>query len=220
MNIDLFIQARMSSQRLPGKVLKPISNIPLISWTIGSALQIRNIRNIVILTSTETSDDVISNYVKSKHFNVHVFRGPLNNVFKRFSLAIDYYKPDYILRICGDSPFVSVDIAEQAINKLEKKDLVTNIFPRTFPKGLSLELVKADLFSVQSSLMNSHQKENVTPYFYDNSRYFEIENIVNKKKYILDSYAIDTLDDYKTLTKFIGKFNIQTASDFQRMVKK
>ena len=220
MNIDVFIQARMSSRRLPGKVLLPIGNMPLIYWTIKSAQMIASIRNIVVLTSNETSDDVICKYVNIEFPEIKLFRGSLTNVFERFDQAVQRYNPDYILRICGDSPFILSGEVNNQILDLKDQHLVTNLFPRSFPKGLSIELIRADLFKYEYVEMTSHHKEHVSAYFYENAHRYNIQNFGHKQEFVLESYAIDTEHDYKNMNKFIEKYEISDPRDFVNLMNK
>ena len=105
-----FIQARMSSTRLPGKVLKLINGKPVL-WHVVSRLQFsKNLTKIVVLTSTDKSDDEISDYCKDQNFLC--FRGDLDDVLKRFYDASNFYNSDNIIRITADCPLIDPVIVD------------------------------------------------------------------------------------------------------------
>ena len=85
----------------------------------------------------------------------------------RYLRAKEKFKTNYFLRICSDSPFIDSKLVDKIIirSKLKKFDLVTNIFPRTFPKGQSIEIVKTKILKSNISKFNKYELEHVTPFF-------------------------------------------------------
>ena len=141
----IFIQARYSSSRLYGKVLKKILDQTLIGWMIERISKSNINLPVAILTSTNESDDLIQTYCESE--GIKFFRGDLNNVASRFVQAGDFFNEDKFIRLCGDSPLIDPEIINHAIeisNEYPQFDLVTNIQKRTFPKGQSVEIVKIE----------------------------------------------------------------------------
>src|SRR5687768_15528626 len=106
--IKVFIQARMSSSRFPGKVLAPVNGIPMISRVIDRVTHAFDRQSLVVATSIEASDDPLVLYVQSLGLNV--FRGPLENVFERFRLCLTSNPCDWFFRISADSPFLNSHI--------------------------------------------------------------------------------------------------------------
>ena len=118
--INIFIQARMSSARFPGKVLAPFNGEPLIKRVLDRVSKISDINDIVVLTSTELSDNPLASYLSS--LNCNVFRGDLNNVFLRFKSALNCYPCEYCVRICADSPLIDSSLIQFMVDKcLNKK---------------------------------------------------------------------------------------------------
>src|ERR1700690_261368 len=97
MDIKVFIQARMSSSRFPGKVLAPVNGKPMIARVIRCVAGSFGSDSIVVATSDETSDDPLASYIES--LDVKVFRGPLENVFERFRLCLNTNPCDWFFRI-------------------------------------------------------------------------------------------------------------------------
>ena len=146
--INIFIQARMSSARFPGKVLAPFNGEPLIKRVLDQVSKISNINDIVVLTSTELSDEPLVSYLNS--LNCNVFRGDLNNVFLRFKSALNCYPCEYCVRICADSPLLDSNLLQFMVDKcINKQDLLmlSNVPKKSFPSGQSVEIIKSELIN-------------------------------------------------------------------------
>lgn len=116
MKIVAVIQARMSSTRMPGKVLKTLAGKPLL-WHIVKRLErSRHLNAIVLAISTDRSDDPLADYAQA--LGIAVVRGPLDNVLARFVMAARQHKADIVLRVCGDSPLVDPVTVDNLIEKL------------------------------------------------------------------------------------------------------
>ena len=142
------------------------------------------------------------NFVKK---NITYFRGSLKNVALRYLRAAEKFKTNYFLRICSDSPFIDSKLVDKIIirSKLKKFDLVTNIFPRTFPKGQSIEIVKTKILKSNISKFNKYELEHVTPFFYNNNKKFKIYNLRSKKNLSKLNLSIDSKEDLFYLKKNI-----------------
>ena len=202
MKFIIFIQARMSSKRLPGKVLLKIKDKSLLEHIFFNLRKSQSSKRIVVLTSTYKDDNKIIDVCKNN--KISFYRGSLNNVYKRFMGALEEFKCDAFVRICADSPMIDVKIVDAAIKKFKSKkfDLVTNCFPRTYSKGLSVEVVKTKIFIKNfKKIKNRSFLEHITKYYYFNHNKFKIFNIKSKKKKKFTSLAIDSLKDYNFIKK-------------------
>lgn len=219
MEVDAFIQARMTSNRLPGKMLKKIGGYTLIEWTINSVSKIRGIRDVVVLTSYEQSDDVLVQHIEKSDLAVKIFRGPLHNVLERFTLAIELLRPDYILRISGDSPFVLRKIIQQEFMNIGKYDIISNLKPKTFPKGLSFEIINSGLFDLDGKSLEPDDKEHVTKFFYKNIQNYRFKNV--KNHFIPENMplVIDTFQDLSKIGEFIERNHINNLEDFEELIE-
>lgn len=196
-----FIQARMTSSRYPGKSLAPLAGSPVIKRVIKRVNKGLPQSEIVVLTTQETPEDPLFSYLQDE--DVSVFRGHPTNVFRRFQLALREYPCENFFRICGDSPFLEPTLLQKAkeIFATDDWDVVTNVCPRDFPAGKSVELLNANAFKeIGVETLSHSQTEHVTKYFYDNKEDYKIKNIkspVSGEEY--QSYAVDTLEDLKRL---------------------
>jgi len=205
----IFVQARMNSKRLPGKVLLKIKKVPVIQHVVNNLKKVNFKKKIVVLCSNEQKDKKIVNYCKKN--KIKFFRGSLNNVYKRYLDAIYKYKCKSFIRINADSPLIDAKIIDKIYNKYKKLsnyDLVTNCLIRTFPKGLSVEMVNSFTFADNyKNIKKSKHKEHITSYFYDNKKKFKIFNITTNKKYKLKKYALDNHNDLLKIKKYLYEKN-------------
>jgi spore coat polysaccharide biosynthesis protein SpsF len=136
------IQARMSSSRLPGKVLLPILEKPVI-WHIYERMKIsKKIDMICVSTSTNPKDDKIEEFCKFN--NIEIVRGSEDNLVSRHLDAAKKFNADAIIRITADCPFVDPGIIDELVelyeNNLDAK-YISNIIKRTYPIGLDIEII-------------------------------------------------------------------------------
>ena len=203
----VFIQARMNSSRFPGKVLAPLGGKPIITHLVERVASVFDRDNIVVLTSIQQSDDPLYYYLKAT--GVEVFRGELENTFNRFRDALLKYQCDAFFRICADSPLLDTSLITRMseIYGKQQPDLVTNVFPRTFPKGSSLELVDSAVFAdVDQSCLTTEDREHVTTCFYRHHHNYRIENIeCDDEQKKSENWAVDTIDDMKNVEQYLNK---------------
>ena len=204
MPITIFLQARMSSKRLPGKVLFYINNKTIIDHIFTKLKKIKLKKKIIILTSTNKSDNAIMDHCKK--IKLECFRGNLNNVYKRYYDAIKKYKIKEFVRINGDSPLIDPKIITRAIKLYSTKnyEIVTNCMKRTYPKGQSVEIINSKTFLQNYKFIKSKKnKEHIFTYFYKNKKKFKICNFESKVVKNEINQSIDTFQDYLTLKKKI-----------------
>ena len=110
------IQARMSSSRLPGKVMMPLAGHPMIWHIVERARACRFVEKVVVATSTEKSDDPLAAFCQQE--GIDCFRGSLDNVLSRFIKILDDYPYEYCVRITGDCPLIDPNFIDLQIRAL------------------------------------------------------------------------------------------------------
>ncbi|MHC4416726.1 MAG: cytidylyltransferase domain-containing protein [Planctomycetota bacterium] len=196
MRIGAIIQARMSSRRLPGKVLMPVAGRPLLEYLLDRVEMCGEIVGTVVATSVGEHDDPIAAFCRE--FAVPCTRGPLDNVAQRFASAAAFFQLDAFVRLCADSPLVDTELISRAVREFRARevDLVTNVFPRTFPPGQSVEVVDARVFAAAVAAMDDPDDlEHVTRYFYDHADRYRIWNMPSDHLPRDVSFAVDTRAD-------------------------
>tara|TARA_B100000787_G_scaffold169899_1_gene162783 strand:+ start:1836 stop:2495 length:660 start_codon:yes stop_codon:yes gene_type:complete len=207
------IQARCNSKRFPNKVLKDVYGNPLIFHVITRVLKSKKIKKIIVATSKNKSDDKLVDYLKK--IKIKYYRGSLKNVAERFLKAAESQKDDFFLRVNGDSPLIDPLLIDQAVKifqKNKKYDLITNVFPRTFPKGQSVEIIKTSILKKNLSIMNIFEQEHITQFFYKNFKLFSIKNFKNVNKIKSIKLAIDTKQDLLNILKKFKKKQFENYS--------
>ena len=169
MNIGIIVLCRFNSSRLPGKILRSINEKPLITYIIERLSISKYNANIVIATSSNETDEPIYNHCLQN--KITCYRGSLENVSERFLNCATHHGFDYAVRINGDNLFTDPSLIDRycdlAINGAF--DLVSNVPNRTYPSGMSVEVIKILFLQEAISNFNKDQyKEHVTLYFYEN----------------------------------------------------
>ena len=202
--VRVFIQARMSSKRFPGKVLAPFNGIPMLTCVIERVNRVIPSSRIVVLTSTHQSDDPLVCYVQ--HAGISVCRGALENVFGRFQSCLREYPCSWFFRICADSPLLDNVVLQTMLNYSDRSDvdLITNVFPRTFPKGQSVEMLNTDIFAgIDLQGLTSEQQEHITKVYYEKPDEFKIVNVESSDKELANlNFSVDTVEDLYRLQNF------------------
>ena len=168
------LQARMSSTRLPGKVLADVAGAPMILRQIERLKRSRRIEGIVAATSTDPSDDSLANLLTLDGVAVH--RGPLDDVLARYAGALERYPAQVVVRLTGDCPLADPGVIDAAIDLLMDNDLdYASNTPahRTYPKGLDAEVMRAPcLLRAAREAKDPYEREHVTPFLYRHPEIF------------------------------------------------
>ena len=204
------IQARMSSTRLPGKVIKPIGGIPAILLMIRRLQTAKNIDHILVATSLDVSDDELVKIVESSGFDC--YRGNLSDVLARFYSAAQVSHADIVVRITGDCPLVDPEIVDQVVSKLieSQSDYATNTLPPTYPDGLDVEAFTFK--SLESAYMQAKltsEREHVTPFIRNHPELFKIVNIEGDRDLSHLRWTVDYLDDYHFVNRLIELVDVE-----------
>lgn len=214
------VQARLSSTRLPGKVLKPFSNGTILSTLMGRLKKSNSISRIVVATSTEQSDNELARYIKSMGWEL--FRGPLENVFERFAQVIELANEDHVLRVTADCPLVCGGSIDEMVGimKSNSLDFVSNSHSFGIAKGFDLELFTSRAFkSIDSISLSSYEREHVTPFFYKSGTFhkkllcYRFEPDISAL-----NLSVDTFSDYLALVE-LEKQHRLTELNFHQIMK-
>ena len=181
----IIIFARLNSKRLPKKVLEKIGDKPLLFHIIDRIKKKSKFKlPIIVATSNRKSDDKIENFCKKKR--IKIYRGKLNNVYKRSVDCFKKFSLGSFVRVCADRPFFDVSLMDQMISKFKNSnfDIVSNQLIRTYPKGLGCEVAKTNIFfKIEKHKLTKEYKEHIFNYFYQNSKKYKIYNFSLSKKY-------------------------------------
>jgi len=167
------ILARTDSSRLPGKALMPIAGVPLIGYVIERARLIPGLDGLVLATTDRQVDDELAAYASS--CGIDVCRGATDDVVGRLLDCARPVSTDYVLRLNGDTPFLDPALIGEGLSRTaEGYDVISNIVGRTFPYGVSVEIIKRAALERAYPNMSPTDREHVTQYFYQHQEQFSI----------------------------------------------
>ncbi len=226
MRIGAIIQARMTSRRLPGKVLAEVHGRPMLQYLLERVERCTELDGVVVATSTDPSDDPIESFCAER--GVDCFRGSLDNVAERFREAAQRQGLDAFVRLCADSPLLDPSLIDQAVATYRSggADLVSTVLARSFPPGQSVEVVSASVFAAAIGQMNrADDLEHVTSYFYTHAGEYRIKTIRGGHNGGDVDFAIDTprdLERFRALVAAMDRphwsYSLAELIEFQRAV--
>lgn len=197
------VVARLSSSRLPGKVLRPVDGRPLLGYTLERLHHCPDVGDIVVATSVESSDDPLAEFCAEA--GISCYRGSLNDVAGRFVEAAQSVGASWAFRANGDSPLLGVDLfarAWEACVADSGLDLVTNVFPRQLPPGASVELIRVAALAGARHGMDDADREHVTLHLYRHWERFRIRQIDCSDLLFSDGLRL-VVDDSEDLDRMV-----------------
>jgi spore coat polysaccharide biosynthesis protein SpsF len=197
----------MSSRRLPGKVLLELAGRAILDLVHTSAATVVTKNRVIVATSEDAADDPIAEHCLRN--GIRIFRGPLENVAARLQGAVREMNCEAFFRICADSPFYDHRLMLEAIEIYGRTgaDLVTNVFPRSYPKGRSVELAKTSTFlALNTESLSAEEQEHVFTHYYKNSANFRIENFRSERDFSSVNLCIDTQADFDRVEEFVMSY--------------
>lgn len=218
MKILCIVQARMGSERLPGKVMRPVCHKPMISYTLDRAKKSRYIDEIVLATSVRESEQPMVDYLKENGYQV--FRGEEKNVLKRYWDALQEYGGDAVIRLTGDCPLIDPVILDQVIAYFLENpfDYVRLDVPDSFIRGFDVEIFTKEALERVCQIAkdleeDSPYKEHVTLYMYRHPEKFSV-GYVKGSPYYQKEYrlCVDTEEDLALVEAVYEHFNDRFVS--------
>jgi spore coat polysaccharide biosynthesis protein SpsF len=179
----IVIQARMSSTRLPGKVMMPILGRSLLYRMVERLQMVRNKVQLVIAIPDERADDIIEQ--EAQEMGVFCYKGSLNNVLDRHYQAGKVTGATTVLKIPSDCPLIDPKIVDDVLDfyfdNPGSYDYVSNLHPATFPDGNDVEIMTMDcLERTWEAAERTLELEHTTPYIWENPDKFKIGNVAWK----------------------------------------
>ena len=215
------LQARMSSNRLPGKVLKSINGQPMINRQIQRVLGSTLVKEVVVATSTSDSDDVLVEFLES--IGVKVFRGSLENVFSRFVEISKEFNPINIIRLTADCPLVMPRLIDEMIAYFEENlpDYLSNSLNPSFPDGLDVEILSRKTISKLESLnLSKMELEHVTLGVYNRPEMFRVMNFSDPIDRSNMRWTVDYPEDLEFVRTVYSHFKGREANfDYKEVLE-
>jgi glutamate-1-semialdehyde-2,1-aminomutase len=215
------LQARLSSSRLPGKVLKSILGKPMLLHQIERIKRSKLIDKIVIATSEDITDNPIEELCLNN--NIEYFRGSLHDVLDRFYQTAKIYQPQHIVRLTGDCPLIDSNVIDKVIETHLNGnfDYTSNTLQPTFPDGLDVEIFTYHCLKEawqHASLLS--QREHVTPFIYENNSRYKIKNVRSDDDLSYLRWTVDEKLDFELVSKiYQGLYNKNTEFSYKDILQ-
>ncbi len=212
MNIVAIIQARMTSSRLPGKILMEVNGKSLLEINLGRISKSKQIDSLILATTDLTTDDKTE--ALARQLGINVYRGSENDVLDRFYQALQglKQKPKYVVRLTADCPLIDATLIDKIIRyTIENQlDYCSNTLLPTYPDGQDAEVFKYEcLEKAWQEATLSSEREHVTPYIWKNSTFkggslFLSKNYSdNNANYSAIRMTVDEPADFDVISRII-----------------
>lgn len=202
MKVVAVLQARVSSTRLPGKVLLRVCGKAMLAHQIARILRSKLIDQLVVATSEDPSDDAL--VALCADLNVPVYRGSLNDVLDRMVQAAKPFDPEWMVRLTGDCPLADPALIDQVIAKAlgGEYDYVSNNRNPTYPDGLDAECIRyASMQAAWREATLPSQREHVTPFIYQHPERFRISDVQHHTDLNAMRWTVDEPRDFVFVTQ-------------------
>jgi len=195
------IQARMGSNRLPGKVLADLGGRPVLAWVVRAARAVPGVDAVWVATSRSPADDGVAAWCESNQ--VPVYRGSETDVLDRYARAVEASAAEVVVRVTADCPLFDPSVAGLAIRlrNISGADYASNVDPRTWPDGLDCEVVTASaLLAAAAEATDPGDREHVTPFIRNDRTRFTWETLISPVPGLPhERWTLDTADDLRFL---------------------
>ena len=193
------VQARMSSKRLPGKVLKSILGRPMLLHQLDRARRARAFDRLVVATSTDDSDDDVVSLCRDSGYECE--RGSLNDVLDRFWQIASRDGAEHIVRLTGDCPLTDPEIIDLVVDAhlANGADYTSNTQPHsTWPDGLDVEVVRAGVLEqAWNEAATPSDREHVLPFVWSRPERFRLNTVVNEMNLSDLRWTVDDQTDFE-----------------------
>lgn len=202
MNTSIIVQARMTSTRLPGKVLLPLGGKPMLARLVERLQRVRLANTIVIATTTNAADEPIVDLCR--RLGVPCHRGSERDVLARYAEAAGTHQADVVVRITSDCPLIDPALIDAVIARYQQNDAdcVSNMLPPTWPYGMAVEVFSARaLAEAHAEASAPAEREHVTPFLYARPQRYRLRNFASPTDLSGQRWTVDTPEDYELVQR-------------------
>jgi spore coat polysaccharide biosynthesis protein SpsF len=198
------VQARMSSSRLPGKIMRPVVGRPLLELLVERLKRARRVDEVVIATTTNDGDDLVESL--TQRLGIGCFRGSEHDVLDRVLRAAHAAQADVIVEITGDCPLIDFEVIDDLVDVYQRNDYdyVANILRRTYPRGLDTQVFATSVLEEVARLTNDPaDHEHVSLYIYEHPERFKLHNVESglPKEFWDLRLTVDTAEDFELVRR-------------------
>jgi spore coat polysaccharide biosynthesis protein SpsF len=220
LNATAIIQARMSSTRLPGKVLADVCGQPLLKRLVDRVRSTPGIDRVVVATTTESTDDVLAVWCAAH--SVPVYRGSTYDVLDRIWRCAQEHRAEFIVRVTADDPLKDPAIIAKAIDLCASSndiDYVSNTLQPSYPEGLDIEVLRyrtLDRAAREATLPS--EREHVTPYIWKHPERFTLLGFEMKPNLSNWRWTVDKPADLELMRHIFSHFDDQPLISYRAVI--
>lgn len=206
MSTVIIAQARMTSTRLPGKVLKTVLGKPLLTYFVERLRRVALADKVVIATTTNTSDEPIVNLCRM--MQVSFTRGSESDVLSRYYDAAMVTGANTIVRVTSDCPLIDPLLVDETIRLFHDNslrfDYVSNSLESKYPLGMGVEVFTMQaLKEAHTEGISNAEREHVTPFLYTHPERYRIGGVRSPRDLSQHRWTVDTPEDLELVTRII-----------------
>ncbi len=199
----IIIQARMTSTRLPGKILKSILGKPMLEFEIERLRRMKSKLPIMIATTRLADDD--PTVVLAQRLGLSFYRGSESDVLSRYYEAAKSAQVDAIVRVTADCPLIDPEVVEEIYSffAATRADYASNTINRTYPRGLDAEVFtfKA-LEEAYKEATTSYDREHVTPFIRNKPTRYKVQSLsLVSEDFAKHRWTVDTEEDFELIRR-------------------
>lgn len=200
-------QARMTSTRLPGKVMKTVLGKPLLEYQIERLQRVKLADEIVIATTANEADRPIVELCE--RLNVPYFRGSEEDVLGRYYEAAKERRADVIVRVTSDCPIIDPEVIDKVIkfykDHAAEYDYVSNTLERTYPRGMDCEVFPFSILEeVHQKAVSQSEREHVTLFIYRHPERYRLANVAYSEDQSHHRWTVDTEEDFELIERIVA----------------
>jgi spore coat polysaccharide biosynthesis protein SpsF len=207
------IQARMGSERLPGKVLRSLAGRTVLGRVVRAAQESGAVDRVVVATTVESVDDDVAE--ECARLGVPVFRGSVDDVLSRFLGALEEHPAEEVMRFTADCPLLDPEIIATAVrvfHSVPGTDYLNTSLHRTLPRGLDVEIIRADTLRALDGMAEAYHRTHVTSYVYSHPDKFKVIGLALPPNRSHLRLTLDTPEDLQLVTAVVAQFGDGTIA--------
>lgn len=206
MKTVIIVQARMSSTRLPGKVLIPVLGRPLLDHQVARLRRVREADDVCVATTTAAIDDAI--VALCDRLGISWYRGPESDVLSRYAGAAERFQADVVVRVTADCPLIDPEVVDRVVRFYKdhagEYDYVSNVLRRTYPRGMDTEVLsRAVLREADRMATSPEEREHVTLHLYSHPERYRLGNVAHSEDLSRHRWTVDTPEDLELVRRII-----------------
>ena len=225
--ILIVVQCRYNSNRLPGKALYPIADIPMVAFLLKRLRDClpQDRYTIVLATSKKPEDNVIAAWGRAEQ--VRVVRGEEYDVLSRYIDSLEHIPAETVVRVTADNPLTCPQMLQRLVREKEERK-AEYVDCDNLPRGAGTDVYTAKLLvRLHQSLTAADEREHINLHVLRNTSKFKIyhQHITGRLARPDLCMTVDTPEDYRRVTSLfkpqdIEPWKISLAQAIERMDKK